>query len=119
MIRITRNNGRLTRFIFCKRIHAEQQAEVGFSSYSAMTGYTFFIKYRFDLGIKVNSCLAGAKNKKNDNRNDRDKNKKYLFRKEIHQQLLGVKVTIIHVFQIKKSCANVSVTGFLQLRVIC
>ena len=67
-----------------------------------MTGYTFFIEYRFDLGIKVNSCLAGTKNKKNDDRNDRDKNKKYLLRKEIHQQLLGVKVTIIHVFANKE-----------------
>ena len=43
---------------------------------------------------------------KNDDRNDWDKNKKYLLRKEIHQQLLGVKVTIIRVFQIKKSCAK-------------
>jgi hypothetical protein len=67
-----------------------------------MTGYTFFIKYGFDLGVKVNGCLAGTKDKKNDDRNDRDKNKKYLFREEIHQQLLGVKVTIIHIFQIKK-----------------
>jgi hypothetical protein len=67
-----------------------------------MTGYTFFIKYGLDLGVKVNGCLAGTKDKKNDDRNDRDKNKKYLFREEIHQQLLGVKVTIIHIFQIKK-----------------
>jgi hypothetical protein len=67
-----------------------------------MTGYTFFVKYGFDLGIKVNRCLAGTKDKKNDDRNDWDKNKKYLLRKEIHQQLLGVKVTIIQVFQIKE-----------------
>jgi len=46
--------------------------------------------------------LAGTKNKKNDNRNDGNKNKEYLFGKEIHQQLLGVKVTIIQVFITKE-----------------
>jgi len=67
-----------------------------------VTGYTFFIEYGFNLGIKVNSFLTGTKDKKNDDRNDRDKNEKYFLRKEIHQQLLGVKVTIIDVFQIKE-----------------
>jgi len=67
-----------------------------------VTGYTFFIEDGFNLAIKVNSFLTGTKDKKNDDRNDRDKNEKYFLRKEIHQQLLGVKVTIIHVFQIKE-----------------
>ena len=84
-----------------------------------MTGYTFFIEYGFDLGIKVNGCSAGTKDKKNDDRNDRDKNKKYFLRRKIHQQLLGVKVTIIHVLQIKKSRANVSVTRFSSAESIC
>jgi len=84
-----------------------------------VTGYTFFIEYGFNLGIKVNGFLTGTKDKKNDDRNDWDKNKKYFLRKEIHQQLLGVKVTIIHVLRIKKSGANDSVTRFSSAESIC
>jgi hypothetical protein len=62
-----------------------------------VTGYAFFIEYGFYLGIKINRCLTGIKNKKDDDRNDGDKNKNHLLGKEIHQQLLGVKVTIIQV----------------------
>jgi len=46
--------------------------------------------------------LAGSKHKKNNNPNDRDKDKKYLLGKEIHQQLLAVKVTIIQMFKNKQ-----------------
>jgi hypothetical protein len=62
-----------------------------------VTSDTLLVKYGFNLGIKINGFLAGAQNKKNDDRDDGDKHKNYLLRKEIHQQLLAVKVTIIHV----------------------
>jgi hypothetical protein len=62
-----------------------------------MAGYAFLIEYGFNLGVKVNRSLAGTKHKKNNDRDDGDKDKNYLLGKEIHPQLLGVKVTIIQV----------------------
>jgi len=66
-----------------------------------VTGYTFFIEYGLNLCVKINRRLAGTKNKKGDDANDGHKNENYLLGKEIHQQLLGDKVTIIQVL-IKK-----------------
>jgi len=62
-----------------------------------VTCYTFFIEYGFNLRVKVNCLLTGIEDKKNDHRNDWDKNKNYLLGKEIHQQLLAAKVTIIQL----------------------
>jgi hypothetical protein len=41
-------------------------------------------------------------NEKNDDPNDREQHKNHLLGKEVHPQLLAVKVTIIHVSAVKE-----------------
>jgi hypothetical protein len=81
-----------------------------------MAGYAFFIEYGFNLGVKVNRSLARTEHKKDNDRDDGDKDKNYLLGKEIHQQLLGVKVTIIQILMTKESSANVSVKKVSSLK---
>jgi len=77
-----------------------------------MTGYAFLIEDGLDLRVKVYRLLMGTNNEKNDDPNDRDQHKNHLLGKEIHPQLLAAKVTIIHAFADKESCANVRVKSF-------
>jgi hypothetical protein len=61
---------------------------------------------------------VGTGSKKNDHGNQRDDHEYYfLLQEKLHEQLLDVKVTIIHVFGIRNSRANAIQRALLSIEI--